>query len=150
MASGAEGDARIELHIERVRGRRFGPGGHNPEPARGLDRLKLSLRDADPVNIRHSFHGLHFKLLNAERLFDHGERCFPVETIVREDRKKRAVPGLDLGFQTRFAEEGGLRRRIRVCVLRRVAASPGFHQHVADRFSIAAVGVKRNFLHFFS
>ena len=150
MASGAEGDARIELHIERVRGRRFGPGGHNPEPARGLDRLKLSLRDADPVNIRHSFHGLHFKLLNAERLFDHGERCFPVETIVREDSKKRAVPGLDLGFQTRFAEEGGLRRRIRVCVLRRVAASPGFHQHVADRFSIAAVGVKRNFLHFFS
>ena len=52
MASGAESDARIELHIERVRGRRFGPGGHDPEPARGLDRLELGLRDANPVIVR--------------------------------------------------------------------------------------------------
>ncbi|MNT38082.1 hypothetical protein D3C72_1742590 [compost metagenome] len=123
VAARAEGQARIKLDVDGavLRGDGGGieagnlgvvavPARHDPEAFGDMDGTELRLRQTHPIGIGHVAQapaGKHARVQFARRGgFFHDLRG--IGAIGQQGDDKVAVPGLDVGFRARLAEQGAL------------------------------------------
>ena len=147
MGACAEGDARIEAHVDGVLVGKVVPGRHDPETVGDLSRLELRLRDADPVGVLDLLGAEKLGLFALEGLDGDGKRCLEVEVVVGKNGDDGARPGAVVGLESRFAVERLFVGRFGVGVLDGGGERARVHQHVGKRFGAAFVGKNLNLAH---
>ncbi|MNS15687.1 hypothetical protein D3C72_473250 [compost metagenome] len=163
MAAGTEGQARVQFDMDgavfgggRVQARHVGvvavPTGHDPQAFSNVDGAKLRLRQAHPVGVRHIAQrpaGKQRRVQFAGRggLF-HDLRG--VGAIGQQGNDAVAVPGLNVGLGTGFAEQGAFVIGAEVGVFHGYRQHARFQQRIRQGFGLRLQAMEHEFTHDYS